>query len=200
MPCSLSRWTGACGQSLGGASRLMSLVTGGLRAKLFGDDGKYSSMTAACNRSSPFAIASSVETGPDDVAQRLECAELAPAWGAPQNVGKRQQAGRTPYASRGRMSAAGSSRLRGNNRAQGLECTEPGPALGALETVRQRQQAGRTPYASRVRMSAAGASRPRGRNRAKRLECVGLAPALGAPQTVGKRQQAGRTPDRKSVV
>src|SRR5664279_923394 len=81
MPCSLSRWTGACGQSLGGASRLMSLVTGGLRAKLFGDDGKYSSMTAACSRSSPFTIALLVKTVADDVAQRLECAELAPALG-----------------------------------------------------------------------------------------------------------------------
>jgi hypothetical protein len=53
-------------------------------------------------------------------------------FGAPQTVEKRQQAGRTPYASRGRRSAARASRPRGRNRAQRLECAELVPALGRL--------------------------------------------------------------------
>src|ERR1035437_6199776 len=68
MPCSLIRWTGACGQSLGGASRLRSLLMAGLSAKLFGDCGKYSSMSTACSSGSRFTLAQSADTSADDVA------------------------------------------------------------------------------------------------------------------------------------
>jgi len=37
-------------------------------------------------------------------AKRLECVELAPAFRSPPAIRQRQQAGRTPYASRGSLS------------------------------------------------------------------------------------------------
>jgi hypothetical protein len=46
-------------------------------------------------------IVRSAEKPQPSCAKRLECAELAPAFRPPPTMRQRQQAGRTPYASRG---------------------------------------------------------------------------------------------------
>src|SRR5438309_407221 len=96
MPWSLSRWTGACGQSLVWGCWLGSLRTMGLREKLPGPAGKYSSMSRSQGHMERFWKEKSDATRGVllELAKRVECGELAPAFRAPSGVGASNSAGK----------------------------------------------------------------------------------------------------------
>src|SRR5207253_1359732 len=94
-------------------------------------------------------------------AKRMECVQLAGAVEWLQTHRKREQAPRTPYASRGilpqKILAAceefGLLECRtaegGANFAKRMDCVQLASAVEWLQTHRKREQAPRTPYASR---------------------------------------------------